>query len=112
MGTLYSRCIGALASQGEYIFNLDNDDMYFSHDLFDNLYKIGKKENLDIISFLAINIWNYTSNVIYMKNLFSIQSSNEFYLKQPDLGMWMIKYKEKFVVHNNMIWDKCINSSI
>ena len=112
MGTLYSRCIGALASQGEYIFNLDNDDMYFSHNLFDSIYKIGKNENLDIISFLAINIHNYSSNVMHMKNLFSIQPSNEFYLKQPDLGMWMIKYKEKFVVHNNMIWDKCINSSI
>ena len=112
MGTLYSRSIGALASRGEYIFNLDNDDIYFSHDLFDSIYKIGKNENLDIISFLAINIWNYSSNVIYMKNLFSIQFSDEFYLKQPDLGMWIIKYKEKFLVHNNMIWDKCINSSI
>ena len=48
MGTLYSRCIGVLASQGEYIFNLDNDDMYFSHNLFDSIYKIGKNENLDI----------------------------------------------------------------
>ena len=112
MGTLYSRSIGALASRGEYIFNLDNDDIYFCHDLFDSIYKIGKNENLDIISFLAINIWNYSSNVIYMKNLFSIQFSDEFYLKQPDLGMWIIKYKEKFLVHNNMIWDKCINSSI
>ena len=112
MGTLYSRSIGALASRGEYIFNLDNDDIYFSHDLFDSIYKIGKNENLDIISFLAINIWNYSSNVIYMKNLFSIQFSDEFYLKQPDLGMWLIKYKEKFLVHNNMIWDKCINRSI
>ena len=112
MGTLYSRSIGALASRGEYIFNLDNDDIYFSHDLFDSIYKIGKDENLDIISFLAINIRNYSTNVIYMKNLFSIQFSNEFYLKQPDLGMWMIKYNEKFLVHNNMIWDKCINSSI
>ena len=90
MGTLYSRSIGALASRGEYIFNLDNDDIYFSHDLFDSIYKIGKNENLDIISFLAINIWNYSSNVIYMKNLFSIQFSDEFYLKQPDLGMWII----------------------
>ena len=112
MGTLYSRSIGVLASRGEYIFNLDNDDIYFSHDLFDSIYKIGKDENLDIISFLAINIRNYSTNVIYMKNLFSIQFSNEFYLKQPDLGMWMIKYNEKFLVHNNMIWDKCINSSI
>ena len=93
MGTLYSRCVGALASQGEYIFNLDNDDMYFNHNLFDSIYTIGKNENLDIISFLAINIWNYSSNVINMKNLFYIQSPNEFYMKQPDLGMWMIKYK-------------------
>ena len=112
MGTLYSRSIGALVSRGEYIFNLDNDDIYFCHDLFDSIYKIGKNENLDIISFLAINIRNYSSNVIYMKNLFSIQFSDEFYLKQPDLGMWIIKYKEKFLVHNNMIWDKCINRSI
>ena len=86
--------------------------MYFNHNLFDSIYTIGKNENLDIISFLAINIWNYSSNVINMKNLFSIQSPNEFYVKQPDLGMWMIKYKGKFVVHNNMIWDKCINSSL
>jgi cellulose synthase/poly-beta-1,6-N-acetylglucosamine synthase-like glycosyltransferase len=48
MGTLYSRCVGALASQGEYIFNLDNDDMYFNHNLFDSIYTIGKNENLDI----------------------------------------------------------------
>ena len=112
MGTLYSRCIGALSSQGEYIFNLDNDDMYFNHNLFGSIYTIGKNENLDIISFLAINIWNYSSSVINMKNLFSIQSPKEFYVKQPDLGMWMIKYNGKFLVHNNMIWDKCINSSL
>ena len=80
MGTLYSRCIGALVSRGEYIFNLDNDDMYFIDNLFYSIYNIGKNENLDIISFLAINIRNYSSNVIYMKNLFSIQSLNEFYL--------------------------------
>ena len=34
-GTLYSRSIGVLISKGKYIFNLDNDDMYFDFDVFD-----------------------------------------------------------------------------
>ena len=29
MGTLYTRCIGTLASNGRYIFPLDGDDMFF-----------------------------------------------------------------------------------
>ena len=32
MGTLYSRCIGALLSKGKYIFCLDNDDLFFDED--------------------------------------------------------------------------------
>ena len=28
-GTLYSRCIGVLATKGKYIFTLDNDDLFF-----------------------------------------------------------------------------------
>ena len=35
MGALYSRSIAALMTKGEYIFGLDNDDMYFYHDVFD-----------------------------------------------------------------------------
>ena len=35
MGALYSRSIAALMSKGEYIFSLDNDDMYFCSDVVD-----------------------------------------------------------------------------
>ena len=49
MGALYSRSIAALMSKGEYIFGLDNDDMYFYYDVFDYIYLKGKIENLDII---------------------------------------------------------------
>jgi glycosyltransferase involved in cell wall biosynthesis len=111
-GTLYSRCIGVLVSKGNYIFNLDNDDLYFCEDLFDNIYHIANNETLDIINFLTINVNNYALKISQMKNLFSVVYPNEFYLKQPDLGKWMIKYKERYVVHHNMIWDKCINSNI
>ena len=39
MGALYSRSIAALMSKGEYIFSLDNDDMYFYSEVFDYIYK-------------------------------------------------------------------------
>ena len=46
MGSLYSRSIGALISNGEYIFPLDNDDMFFSEDIFDYIIKIAKESYL------------------------------------------------------------------
>ena len=67
MGTLYSRSIAALMSKGEYIFGLDNDDMYFYHDVFDYIYKKGKHEDLDIIGFLTINLWNYIASIKKMR---------------------------------------------
>ena len=112
MGVLYSRSVAVLISKGKYIFSLDNDDMYFSHDVFYNILKIGIGENLDIIGFLSINLWNYTAKVNKMKNLYTFQYPKNYFLEQPELGLWLIKFKGKFLVHNNMIWDKCIKSSI
>ena len=112
MGILYSRSIAVLISKGKYIFSLDNDDMYFSHDIFYNILKIGLRENLDIIGFLTVNLWNYTAKVNKMKDLYTFQYPKNFFLEQPELGLWLIKFKGKFLVHNNMIWDKCIKTSI
>ena len=112
MGTLYSRSIAVLISKGKYIFRLDNDDMYFDYDVFDQIYNRGKKENLDIIHFLTVNIYNYTAEIINMKNLYTFQYPEELSLEQPELGNWMIQFNGKFLVHNNMIWDKCIKTSI
>ena len=112
MGTLYSRSIGVLIAKGEYIFSLDNDDLFFYYDIFDYFFKKGKEDNLDIIHFLGINIWNYTENVTRMTDIYTYQYPEDYYLQQPFLGVWMIKFKGKFLIHNNMIWDKCIKTSI
>ena len=112
MGTLYSRSIGALKSKGKYIFSLDDDDMYFDRDIFGKIYKIGKNENLDIIGFLTVNLWNYKGSIKKMKNIFTYLYPDCLFLEQPELGKWMIEFNGKFLVHNNMIWDKCIKSSI
>jgi len=112
MGALYSRSIAALLSEGEYIFGLDHDDMYFDYDVLDYIYKRGKDENLDIVGFLTVNLYNYTAKIKKMKNIYTYLYPEEFYLEQPDLRTWMIKFNGKFLVHNNMIWDKCFKSSI
>ena len=112
MGTLYSRSIASLIANGEYIFSLDNDDLFFYYDVFDYIYKKAKKDDLDIIGFLAINIRNYTADITRMIDLYTYQFPDEFYLEQPELGVWMIKFNNKFLIHNNMIWDKCIKTLI
>ena len=47
-----------------------------------------------------------------MIDLYTYQFPDEFYLEQPELGIWMIKFNNKFLIHNNMIWDKCIKTLI
>ena len=112
MGTLYSRSIGALISKGKFIFCLDNDDMFFDNDIFDYFYKMGKKEFLDIIGFQTINLWNYTAGINEMKDLYTYIYPNEYYISQPELSRWMVTFEDKFLVHNNMIWGKCIRTGI
>ena len=112
MGTLYSRSIAVLISKGKYIFGLDNDDLYFDEDLLDFIYKKGKKDNLDIIEFLTIDTWDYNVEMINMKDIYTYQYPDDLYIEQPELSTWMIKFNENFIVHNNMIWDKCIKTSV
>ena len=102
-GTLYSRSIGVLMARGKYIFNLDNDDMYFDYDAFDYIYKKAVNEKLDIVGFLTVNIYNYSSTINRMKNIYIYQYKEDLIIKQPKLSSWMIKYKGNFLVHNNII---------
>ena len=112
MGTLYSRSIGALIAKGKYIFGLDNDDLYFDEDLLDFIYKKAKKEKIDIIEFLTIDTWDYNIKITNMKDIYTYQYPDNLYIEQPELSTWMIKFKNNFIVHNNMIWDKCIKTSV
>ena len=95
-----------------FIFGLDNDDLYFDNDLLDYVYKKGKNDNLDVIGFLTVDTWNYTIKISQMKDIYTYLYPDEFYLEQPELSTWMIKFNNNFLVHNNMIWDKCIKTSI
>jgi len=53
MGILYSRCIGVLKSRGNYLLNLDHDDMFFDEDVFDILYQSTEKSKYDITLYIT-----------------------------------------------------------
>ena len=50
-GLLYSRAMGILNSTGEYLLNLDPDDMYSNKFVLEILYKKAKKNKTDLIIF-------------------------------------------------------------
>lgn len=54
-GLLYSRGMGILNSNGEYLMNLDPDDEINGKNSLKLLYNTAKKFNLDMIIFLSIN---------------------------------------------------------
>ena len=87
MGTLYSRSIGAMAAKGEYIFNLDNDDMVLDKDVYYTITNYADKTGFDIIGFKAVYSC-YGQNILTNKikeNYFSHQTRDHVLL-QPELG--------------------------
>ena len=84
-------------SRGKYIFNLDNDDMYFDFYIFDNIYNKAINVKLDIVVFLTVNIQIYTSHINKMKNIYTYQYKEDLFINQPKLSTWMIKYKGNFL---------------
>ena len=62
MGTLYSRCIGVLKSNGKYIFPLDNDDLFMNDDVFSIAFNEAEIGKLDLMQ-LEVQI----IDLIYIK---------------------------------------------
>jgi len=112
MGTLYSRCIGVLISHGKYIFTLDNDDMFFDEDIFDFIYKIGKKENYDIIEFQTLLINNYNLKIGKIREHPLSKHPNNLILHQPTLGIFPISKNGHYHINDINIWGKGIKNEI
>ena len=81
-GLLYSRAMGILNSNGEYIMNLDPDDELSSPEDLEYLYNIWKELDVDIISFGLIKKFGLNStNKLFLCRNFTISkfnSSNKF----------------------------------
>ena len=111
MGTLYSRCIGALKAKGEFIFPLDNDDMFFDDDVFNIIYEEAYNSKYDIVGFKAIQAYNYTARIDQMKDDYFTHNKN-LTIKMPKLSLFGISKKGRFKLSEIRIWSKCIKNSI
>ena len=111
MGILYSRSIGVLQSKGEYIMNLDHDDLIFDYDVFDTAYKSAKNGNFDIISFRHVSSKEYNSSINEIKSGHSIIRHNKI-VTQPELSVYALFTDEKVSYFDYTIWAKLYKSEI
>ena len=112
MGTLYSRCIGALKSTGKYILALDNDDLFINEKLFETIYNQAELINYDIIEFKSFSIKNYNPYIKDIKDSFFNHHPNNLILHQPELGIFPISKSNKLAPNDHWIWAKCIKGKL
>lgn len=109
-GTLLTRVDGVRYASGDYILNIDQDDLFIDNLLFENIYKKATSINVDILQF---------STLCY-KNIFQIYRLNidipkNKLITQPDLQVTFLKKIKKNRLSNfstRMIWDKMVKREI
>jgi len=112
-GILYTRCMGALAAKGKYIFTIDMDDLFFDYDVINTTYHIAQKGNYDIVAFSAIDVKKYDADITQMTINRFHDKTNNLIIKQPELGVYPISDDgEKYFLNDPHIWGKCIKTEI
>jgi len=131
-GLLYSRTMGILNSKGEYLMNLDPDDILNRKYALETIYNKAKSKNVDILSFgVYVQIDNKKlfkcsnfNRVFFQPNIFesSFGSNNclsdflivnklikrELFLKVYELFMSQA-YKKFWNYHEDNIWSILVN---
>jgi glycosyltransferase involved in cell wall biosynthesis len=103
---LYSKSIGALNSNGEYIIELDQDDMFIRENAFQILYSEAKAQSLDLVQMRDFfkNEFHFKKRTIVNRiGLHYIYSKNTHYKIQPEL-------KDQIFTENNnyLLWGLLI----
>ena len=117
MGILYSRSIGVLLSKGDYIFPLDNDDMFLDQDIFKIIFNIANESLIDIVEFKGIFQKYKENNLLNETTItdtnFQKHKSN-LVLFQPKLGNYPLKEgKTTEEIFNDVyLWAKCIKTTL
>ena len=105
-GTLTSRVDGVRYSSGEYILNLDQDDLFLDNLFFENIYNKAKELNIDILQFSTLCYKNQ-----YQKHRLNIKMPRNVLIIQPELRVAFLKKNRKNSLSNcstRMIWDKFV----
>ena len=107
---LYSKSIAALNCNGEFILELDQDDMFIREDLFETIYNEAKKCNLDLLQFRDFfkeNFFFKRRTEINDFNLHWIRRNHTFYMEEPELKETLFKDQ-----NNYLLWGLLINTKI
>lgn len=99
-GLLYSRAMGILNCTGEYVLNLDPDDMISNIHILEILYKKAKKVDTDLIIFKLKKIKMFKINISEFNKILK-----EFKLNKKNSN---IPFKNQYLITNKFIKRKII----
>ena len=102
------------------ILPLDNDDMYLNYDVFDVIYNEANENDIDIIRFNAISIYdkieNFFKGRIHIINPSPIKFKENTVIKQPELSNFIIIRKNESssqcIMMDFFMWLKCIKTTV
>jgi len=107
---LYSKSIAALNSNGEFILELDQDDMFIRGDLFDILYTESKKYSLELVQFRDFVkeefYFNRRTRINFGK-LHWIFPKKTFYMEENQLKSTLFQDS-----NNYLLWGLLISSNL
>ena len=109
-GQFYARNIGALESRGQYIVNLDSDDMYIDIDVFNTLYYSIKDGDFDIVAHRMFEAYSFTDRYYIREHMFN--KRNNLTLFQPQLSCYAISSNGQWRVNDINIWGKLYKTKI
>ena len=110
-GQFYCRNIGAIECKGEYIVNLDSDDMYVDSDVFETIYHSIKEGNFDILAFKMFEAYSYTNPHNIREHIFNYRPHN-LRIFQPRLSCYAISTDGRESLNDLNIWGKLYKTSI
>ena len=99
-GLLYTRAMGILKTKGEYIINVDPDDLLYENNALEYLYKIAGKFKVDVLSFGFLENHKYS---LKCKNINQI-------LKQPEIFEQAFSSNNK--IKDYLLWNKLIKRKL
>ena len=94
------------------IFALDNDDLFLTENLLENIYKKAEINNYDIIEFKSFSIHSYNPNISNIYESVFNHHPNNLILHQPELGIFPISRKNELASNDYWIWAKCIRAKV
>ena len=107
---LYSKSIAALNANGEFIIQLDQDDMFIRNDVFDMLFYEAETNNLDLVHIRDFIKHDFQFNKVTYVNapfIHLVFPREMHYKQQPELT------QRNFVDNNNyLLWGLLIKASI